>query len=82
LEKFNAGVWFGVFAPKDIEPTIVAHMAAEIGAALQTEDIQKRFFDMGVQSNFMPPERFQPFLLAQRARLKTVVEEKKIRVDQ
>jgi tripartite-type tricarboxylate transporter receptor subunit TctC len=46
---YDAGMWYGVFAPAGTPPGIVQKLGVEIGQIVKHPDVSRRFTDMGVQ---------------------------------
>jgi tripartite-type tricarboxylate transporter receptor subunit TctC len=53
LPQFNLTVWFGLSAPKGTPRPIVDRLGKALGAALQDQDVVKRFADLGY--DVVPP---------------------------
>ncbi len=60
--------WGGVFAPVGTPRAVVQKLNTEIGAALSSQDIRKRFGDMGLEAKHSTPEAFGKFLQAEITR--------------
>jgi tripartite-type tricarboxylate transporter receptor subunit TctC len=60
--------WGGVFAPAGTPRAIVQKLNTEIGAALASADIRKRFGDMGLEAKHSTPDAFGKFLQAEITR--------------
>ena len=54
LPGYDIDTWFGILAAKDTPPAIVAKINAALTTVLSTPNIQRRFFDIGVEA---PPPR-------------------------
>ena len=68
--------WGGVFAPVGTPRAIVQKLNTEIGAALASADIRKRFGDMGLEAKHSTPEAFGKFLQAEITRWGSLLSKK------
>ncbi|WDZ76232.1 tripartite tricarboxylate transporter substrate binding protein [Ensifer adhaerens] len=55
---FNAGTWYGLFAPAGTDPSIIKKLNAAIAVALQNEEVLKRIVDEGGDAMSKTPEEF------------------------
>lgn len=62
LPGFEAGTWFGLFLPKDTQPTIVGTLNAALGKTLDNSAVQARLRETGV--TVVAPDRRSPEYLA------------------
>ena len=74
---YDFASWGGVFAPARTPREIILKLNAELGAAVASPEIRKRFDDMGLVAKHSTPEEFGHFLQSEMARWKTVLGEKK-----
>ena len=65
--------WGGVFAPARTPRAIVQKLNAEIGIALASPDLSKRFIDMGLVAKHSTPEEFGKFLQSEITRWRVVL---------
>src|SRR3954470_9044653 len=65
--------WGGLFAPAATPREVVARLNAEVAKALASEDLKKRFDDMGLVARSSTPEEFGRFLVAEMNRWKGLV---------
>jgi tripartite-type tricarboxylate transporter receptor subunit TctC len=70
---YDFSSWGGVFAPARTQRAIVMKLNAEIGTALATPDIRKRFTDMGLVAKHSTPEEFGKFLEAEIAKWRALL---------
>jgi tripartite-type tricarboxylate transporter receptor subunit TctC len=70
---YDFASWGGVFAPAGTPREIVLRLNAEIGKALGSPDLKKRFDDMGLVAKASSPEEFGAFLFAEMGRWKAVL---------
>lgn len=73
---YDFASWGGVFAPAATPREIVLKLNAEIGKALGSADLKKRFDDMGLVAKASSPEEFGAFLFAEMNRWKGVLARK------
>ena len=74
---YDFASWGGVFAPAGTPRDVVMRLNSEIGKALNSPDLKKRFDDMGLVAKASTPEEFGKFLFAEMARWKAVLGAKK-----
>lgn len=74
---YDFASWGGIFAPAGTPRDIVMRLNGEIGKALGSPDLKKRFDDMGLVAKASSPEEFGTFLFAEMARWKAVLGGKK-----
>lgn len=70
---YDFASWGGVFAPAGTPRDIVLKLNGEIGKALGSADLRKRFDDMGLVAKASSPEEFGAFLVAEMNRWKAVL---------
>jgi tripartite-type tricarboxylate transporter receptor subunit TctC len=70
---YDFASWGGIFAPAGTPRDIVLRLNAEVGKALNSPDLKKRFDDMGLVAKASSPEEFGTFLFAEMARWKAVL---------
>ena len=73
---YDFASWGGIFAPAGTPRDIVMRLNGEIGKALNSPDLKKRFDDMGLVAKASSPEEFGTFLFAEMARWKAVLTKK------
>jgi tripartite-type tricarboxylate transporter receptor subunit TctC len=76
LPGYEFSSWGGVFAPARTPRAIVLKLNAEIGTALDSPDIRKRFTDMGLVAKSSTPEEFGKFLEAEIAKWRALLGKK------
>ena len=62
VSGFESNDWFGMAAPKNTPPDIIALLNREITAAVQDPKLKARFADLGAASMPMPPSDFGKLL--------------------
>ena len=70
---YETNSWGGIVVPARTPRAIVLKLNSEIGTALATPDIQKRFTDMGLVPKHSTPEEFGSFLQAEIARWRVLL---------
>ena len=73
LPGYEFSSWGGVFAPARTPRAIVLKLNSEIGKALESTDIRKRFIDMGLVAKHSTPEEFGKFLEAEIAKWRALL---------
>ena len=73
---YDFASWGGISAPAGTPRAVVQKLNAEIGKALATPDIQKRFTDMGLVVKHSTPEEFGKFLQSEMNRWRAVLAKK------
>ena len=81
IPNYEATSWFVVMAPAQTPPAIVSKLSADIDAQLKTEDMRKRFRDVGAEPVGGTPASLAAFLTAEQAKWKGVVEAAKVKLD-
>lgn len=74
---YDFASWGGIFAPAGTPREIVLRLNGEIGKALASPDLRKRFDDMGLVAKASSPEEFGVFLFSEMNRWKAVLGGKK-----
>ena len=65
---YDAGNWYGFFAPKKTPPAVIKRLNQAINQALAQPDVQKALLRLGMDPTPNSPEEFQAFLDADLAR--------------
>lgn len=73
---YDFASWGGLFAPAKTPRDIVMRLNGEIAKALGSEDLRKRFDDMGLVAKASSPEEFGAFLVSEMNRWKGVLANK------
>jgi len=77
----EAGLWYGIVAPKGTPKPVVAKLNAEINRALEQPDLRERFAAMAVEIVGGPPEAFARYMSAEYKRWGEVVRAANIKVE-
>src|SRR5882757_5988746 len=62
---FEAGLWYGIVAPAQTPPDIVAQLGREIVAILALPEIRERLIALGSEPSDFGPEKFSAFIKAE-----------------
>src|SRR5688572_25400511 len=77
----EAGLWYGIVAPKGTPKAVVAKLNAEINRALEQPDLRERFAAMSVEIAGGTPESFSRYISAELKRWGEVARAAKIKVE-
>ena len=78
---FEAGSWYGLFAPAGTPPEIVARLNAELVATLRTPETRKLLMDQGAEPVGNSPEEFSAFILEEIAKWGRVIRSARIKIE-
>jgi len=78
---YEATSWFVVMAPAKTPAEMVGKLSAEIDTQLKSEEMRKKFRDVGAEPVGGTPRELAAFLTAEQAKWKGVVEAAKIKLD-
>jgi len=81
IAGYEATSWFVVMAPAKTPADVVSKLSAEIDRQLKTEDMRKKFRDVGAEPVGGTPAELTRFLTAEQGKWKGVVEAAKIKLD-
>jgi tripartite-type tricarboxylate transporter receptor subunit TctC len=70
---YDFASWGGLFAPAGTPRGVVMRLNAEVAKALGSDDLRKRFEDMGLVAKASSPEEFGKFLQAEMIRWKALL---------
>lgn len=73
LPGFEASGWYGVAAPKNTPPDVIALVNKEINAALTDPEIRKRLAELGCGIGGGTPAEFSKFIAAETEKWAKVV---------
>ena len=71
---FEAGTWFGLFAPAGTPRAIVQRLSAETVRIVQQPDMKERLLGQGADPIGMPMEEFRPYVKSELAKWSKVVQ--------
>jgi tripartite-type tricarboxylate transporter receptor subunit TctC len=81
LPGFENYTWFGLFAPKGLEPQIVERINAAIKIALDSPAIRQKLLDAGNTPRYETVEQFRATVKSNRAKWAEVVKASGATVD-
>ena len=70
---FESYTWFGIFAPKGLDPAIARKMNEAIKVALSDPETQKKMADLGNTPRYETLEQFKATVKSDRAKWADVV---------
>ena len=77
----EAGLWYGVVAPRGTPKAVVARLNAEINRALEQPDLRQRFATMSVEILGGPPQAFARYINSELKRWGEVVRAANITIE-
>ncbi|HWP86788.1 MAG TPA: tripartite tricarboxylate transporter substrate-binding protein, partial [Burkholderiales bacterium] len=77
----ESSVWFGLFAPANTPPTIVAKINRDAVASLQTPEAKALLLAQGAETIATTPAEFRAFLHAEIAKWSKVIKEAGIKAE-
>jgi len=78
---FEAGSWFGLFAPKGTPPAIIAELNRAVNEIIADRAIETRMVEEGADPAGGSPEKFAAFVKAEHEKWRVVVKESGASVD-
>ena len=81
LPGYELSSWQAVFAPASTPAAIVDRLYTEITRIMKTPEMQKRFFDLGLDASGMPPSELLALIKSDVPRLGKVVKDSGARAD-
>jgi len=81
LPAFQAGAWYGVFAPAGAPPSIVGKINADLAKVMAMPDVRTRMAALGVAIEGGSPEEFDRFFRADHDQWKRTVKAAGIKAD-
>jgi tripartite-type tricarboxylate transporter receptor subunit TctC len=79
LPGFTSFAWFGLVAPPATPDDIVAKIHKDVAAALETEDVRRKFLAQGAEPVGNTPQDMASFLERERALWASVIEKAKLK---
>lgn len=73
LPEFEAVQWYGIVAPSKTPSPIIKRLNSEIGALLETPDLQKYMTNDGALPEKSTPEEFQKYIASEIGRWREVI---------
>ena len=62
MPEVSMNTWFGVLAPANTPPSVVARLAREIEPVTQNADFKEKLFGIGCDVSWMPPAAFASYI--------------------
>lgn len=81
LPGFEASSWFALFAPKGTPAEITNKLNAEVRKALGTDDLKRRFSELGGEIKQMSPAELMAYVRAEHAKWAQVVKTSGAKLD-
>ncbi|HYC47333.1 MAG TPA: tripartite tricarboxylate transporter substrate binding protein [Burkholderiales bacterium] len=81
MSGMEAGLWYGILAPKRTPKAVIAKLNAAINRALAEADLRERFATLGVETLGGPPEAFARYMAAEHKRWGEVVRAANIKIE-
>jgi tripartite-type tricarboxylate transporter receptor subunit TctC len=79
---YEASIWLGLFAPAGTPKAIVDKLHKELAMTLDSEDMEKKLQNQGVDVDLMGPSEFSVFIKAEMAKWEKVVREGNIKAEE
>jgi tripartite-type tricarboxylate transporter receptor subunit TctC len=73
MPGYESYIWFGIFAPKDLDPTIAAKMNAALKTAIEDPEINRKLVELGNTPRYETLEQFKATVKRDRAKWAEVV---------
>jgi tripartite-type tricarboxylate transporter receptor subunit TctC len=73
LAEFDIPTWFGVFAPKGMEPQLAQRIANDIGSILLDKNAVKPLEVHGLTIRYLPTKQFEKFIAAEISKYSDIV---------
>lgn len=81
IAGMEAGLWYGIVAPKGTPKAVVARLNAEINRTLEQPDLRERFAAMSVEIVGGPPQAFARYINSELKRWGEVVRAANIKIE-
>ncbi|HEY1312156.1 MAG TPA: tripartite tricarboxylate transporter substrate-binding protein, partial [Pseudolabrys sp.] len=75
IKNFDFTLWGGVFAPHGTPDAVVARLNTEINKILASDEIKKKFADLGAEIRIMSVAQFAAFTKAESEKYVGVIKE-------
>ena len=80
-QGFDSSTWFGLFAPKNTDPAVVAKLNAAVRQVLQDPEVRTKLESAGNTIRLETPEQFRQTVHANRLKWAEVVKAANIHID-
>jgi tripartite-type tricarboxylate transporter receptor subunit TctC len=81
MPGYESYIWFGIFAPKGLDPAIAAKMNAALTTAIEDPEINKKLIELGNTPRYETLEQFKATVKRDRAKWAEVVKTVGAKVD-
>lgn len=81
LPNASLDIWFGVWAPNNTPPEVLARLSREVGKALATPALKQRFADLAAEPVPLDNAAFRKLLAEEGKTLAALIKERKIIVE-
>jgi tripartite-type tricarboxylate transporter receptor subunit TctC len=81
IANASLDIWFGVWAPNNTPPEVVARLTRELGKALALPQIKQRFGDLGAEPVALEQAEFKKLLAEEGKALSALIKDRKIIVE-
>jgi tripartite-type tricarboxylate transporter receptor subunit TctC len=81
MPGYESFIWFGIFAPKGLDPAIAARMNAALKAAIEDPEINKKLVELGNTPRYETLEQFKATVKRDRAKWAETVKAVGAKVD-
>jgi tripartite-type tricarboxylate transporter receptor subunit TctC len=81
IKGYEVNPWYGLVAPKETPPERVMVINNAIKTALNTDDLKKKFSEMGLDAVGDDPQAFGAFMKSEVAKWKKVVQDAHVKAD-
>jgi tripartite-type tricarboxylate transporter receptor subunit TctC len=68
MPGYESYIWFGIFAPKGLDPAIAARMNAALKTAIEDPEINRKLVELGNTPRYETLEQFKATVKRDRAR--------------
>jgi tripartite-type tricarboxylate transporter receptor subunit TctC len=75
IDNFDFTLWQGIFAPRGTPKEIVDRLNTEINKVLKSEDVAKRFAELGAEINITSVDQFKQFVAAESVKYVSIIKE-------
>jgi tripartite-type tricarboxylate transporter receptor subunit TctC len=81
LKGFNAGTWYGIWAPAGTPRPVINRLQQEVAKALATKELQDVWKTLGAEPGGQSPEEFTKFVNAEVTKWAKVVKDSGAKID-
>lgn len=81
VKGYEVNPWYGLVAPRDTPKDRVLFMSRAVNNALNSEELKKKFADMGLDAVGDDPQSFAAFMKSEVAKWKQVVQDAHVKAD-